>query len=110
MSIETCAVCIRCNCFIALGLDVCLTCGEIQRPAHYSMTNGEVGKLAADAILKTMWDNQGVHQYSWKARSDVVDVDHITAHLNSYLSGDTSEPHIEHALTRVAFILARKDA
>lgn len=108
MIVETCDVCTRCNCLMALGLDVCPTCGDIQRPAHYSMTNGQVGRLASDAILKTLWENDAAHGSKWKRITDDEDVEHIIAHLNNHLAGDTSEPHIEHALTRVAFILARK--
>lgn len=109
-NLQNCMACPRCKCLMALGLKTCPTCGGTQLPAHYSTTHGQLGNLAADTVLKVLWDNDASHGERWKRISDSEDIEHIENHLLLYSAGDTSEPHIEHAITRMAFILARKGA
>lgn len=71
------------------------------------MTHQEIGSLAKHAVMLTLAINDKKHGEKWRTNSDAEDIRHIVAHLGMYNVGDTSEPHIEHALTRISFILAR---
>lgn len=70
--------------------------------------NSQVASIACEAVLETMAEGQEKYGDGWRVRVDSDDFEHIRAHLDKFESGDTTEPHIEHALTRLAFILARR--
>lgn len=71
------------------------------------MNHNAIGTIAKQRILLTLAINDDKHGEKWRTVSDAEDIKHVIAHLGAYQIGDTSEPHIEHALTRLAFILAR---
>ena len=93
--------CQRCNC---LKVNDCPTCGLKNGHTYYS----RVVEAGADAIMETMMMNQAKHGDRWLRNDDKEEIDHILNHLWLYSDGDTSEPHIEHAITRLGFILARR--
>lgn len=93
--------CQRCNC---LKVNDCPTCGLKNGHTYYS----RVVEAGADAIMETMMVNQDKHGDKWLSNSDLEDINHIREHLNMHLWHDDSEPHIEHAITRLGFILARR--
>ncbi len=59
-------------------------------------------KLAA--VLKKGADKYGAD--NWRGIPARDHVNHAIEHLFAYLAGDTSEPHIDHALTRTMFAVA----
>ena len=73
------------------------------------MTYHEVANAAAKAILATLQAGHGKYPHDpWKTRPDSEDADHAIAHLMAYCESNNEEPHLSHALTRLAFILARQ--
>lgn len=71
------------------------------------MNHNAIGALAKHAIMLTLAINDDKHGEKWRTNDDAEDIRHIIAHIGAYKLGDRSEPHIEHSLTRLAFILAR---
>ena len=67
-----------------------------------------VADTAAEAIHTVMMAGQAKHGNSWLTRLDSDDLRHAREHLELLLSSDTSESHLEHTLTRLALVLARR--
>jgi hypothetical protein len=67
-----------------------------------------VATRAQATILSVMKEGEQTHGESWQTRDDHTDLEHAKRHLNLLEAGDTSEPHLAHALTRLALILARQ--
>jgi hypothetical protein len=72
-----------------------------------SINRDTTAQVAADAIKRVMDFGQPIHGNKWVNRENEIDLAHIRRHLDMFEDGDESEPHIEHALTRMAFILSR---
>lgn len=71
------------------------------------MNHNAIGTIAKQAILLTLAINDEKHGEKWRTNDDAEDIRHIVEHLGAYSLGDRAEPHIEHSLTRLSFILAR---
>lgn len=72
------------------------------------LTYNEIAENAADVILQVLAVNHTGHGDAWRTRSDGKDVNHIIEHLRKHLMKDDSEEHVEHAITRLALMLARR--
>lgn len=72
------------------------------------MTHEQLAKLAYDTVLKIMSDNETIHPGNvWEKLTYKEHREHAINHLLEDIAGDESEPHIEHALTRIAMMLAK---
>ena len=69
----------------------------------------QVAQDASRAIIETMTTAQASHGDAWRTRSPYEDIAHVIEHLRLFSVGDTTEPHIKHAITRLAFIVSRGD-
>lgn len=73
------------------------------------MNYNEIAELAHDATLHTLMVNGEKHGDAWKTTSDGKNVSHAIEHLRKHLAGDATEPHLDHALTRIALIMAKQN-
>lgn len=67
----------------------------------------EVAQTAKQIVLSTMRLGHPIHGNKWLTRDDNEDLTHMIAHLAAYQTGDRSEDHIGHCLTRGAMMKAR---
>lgn len=72
------------------------------------MTYHRISQLAQAAIIDTMYEGEAKYgTSSWVNRCNAEDVQHAIGHLHKLMMGDTSEPHLDHAMTRIACMKAR---
>jgi hypothetical protein len=70
----------------------------------------KLAKDSAGTILYTMERGQMTHPNSdWRDCSIEDNVDKAFDHLRMYVMRDASEPHLEHALTRLAMAVYKQD-
>jgi hypothetical protein len=63
-----------------------------------------------ESLVKTMQEGDAKYgSHSWLSRPDSEDLDHIQAHIMAFASGDRSERHLEHVITRCGMMLARQE-
>ena len=67
-----------------------------------------VAQIAYGIVLEVMKAGEAKHGNTWLNRSDDLDIGHARVHLADHSKGDTSEDHLEHAMTRLAITLARR--
>jgi hypothetical protein len=67
-----------------------------------AITDLAAATLAIECVLHKHRRNSG----KWRAEAPIEHVvDHALAHIRQYVSGDRSEPHLEHAATRLLMAL-----
>jgi len=72
------------------------------------MIHEQLAKLAYDTVLKVMTDNEAIHPGNeWAKLNYIKHREHAINHLLDDIAGDKSEPHAEHALVRIAMMLAK---
>ena len=65
----------------------------------------KVGELAKQAIIQTFIEGEKTHpDNDWQDVSIIDHICHAGHHIDNYITKDTSEDHIAHALTRLAMI------
>lgn len=67
-----------------------------------------VAQVAYEIVKQVMSEGQPKHGSSWRMRSDSEDLMHARRHFELLLTGDASELHLEHTLTRLVLVLARR--
>jgi hypothetical protein len=60
---------------------------------------------AIGEVLEANGHKHGMHG-NWRSISLKENLVHAQEHISDALAGDTREPHLEHALTRLAFAVA----
>lgn len=60
--------------------------------------------MAVMAVLEVGATNYGVD--NWRLISVADHIEHVRVHIDLWLSGDRTEPHLIHALCRLAFAAA----
>lgn len=65
----------------------------------------EVMLTAARTVIDVMAANERRHGERWRDQDVTEHVMHAQRHLDAFMLEDTSEPHLEHALTRIAMAL-----
>jgi hypothetical protein len=70
-----------------------------------------LGELAKQIVIQTMLEGEQTHpDNEWQTVSIETHLYHATLHELKQATGDTSEDHIAHALTRLAMIKAAQKA
>lgn len=65
----------------------------------------KLAQIAYDTVLQTMIEGEQSHPANnWWNISTGVHYHHVFKHLSEWGKGDTSEPHLDHAITRLAMI------
>jgi hypothetical protein len=65
----------------------------------------KLAQIAYDTVLQTMVDGEKTHpDNDWQDVSIIDHICHAGHHIDDYITKDTSEDHIAHALTRCAII------
>lgn len=75
-----------------------------------NLSYDEIAVNASTIILNCLLQNDEKHGDTWKNHSDGKDVSHIIEHLRKHLQADETEEHLEHSITRLALMLARRRA
>lgn len=65
------------------------------------------GDKARQAVVTTMSNNSSKNG-EWKTKSVYYHLDHAVEHVKMWAKGDASEPHLDHAITRL--VMAREMA
>lgn len=85
----------------------CLDCG-MQTDTCPTVSYSAIARIAKHTILNTLNEHDQSKGNAWMKRDDDEDIDHMIAHLAAYKTGDRSEDHIGHTMTRGALIKARR--
>lgn len=65
----------------------------------------ELARIAYDTVLHTMLQGEKTHpDNDWQDVSIIDHICHAGHHIDDYITEDTSEDHIAHAITRLAII------
>lgn len=71
----------------------------------------ELAQIAFDTVLQTMIEGEQSHPANnWRNISTGVHYHHVFKHLSEWGKGDTSELHLDHAITRLAMIKYLEDS
>ena len=73
--------------------------------ARDTTTTPENFRAALSRIAAVIRLGRYSHRGNWREHSQAYHADHAAAHIERWLAGDESEPHLAHAATRIMFAL-----
>ena len=83
---------------------------------HYNVNDPDYAEIAVagvDAILRTLRLNEKVkgqgHEAEWRQKDAAYHLLKAEDHLVLAAAEDITEPHIDHAITRLAMVLAKRE-